>query len=359
MRLSVASSVPLAFALVAASPLVPEEGLQSRDDTVTLSTTEYNNMQYYVQYAASAYCNSEDAAGAHVTCEDGCPDVMANGATVVGSLPNATTLNLEGYVAVDTVREEIVVAFRGSSSLRNWMADLDFIQVSCDYTDGCRVHDGFKDSWDEVSADAFDLVEAAYASYPGYTLVVTGHSLGAAVGTLAAVELRNLGYACDLYTYGSPRVGNLAFAKFVTSQAGAEYRATHYDDPVPRLPPIWASGYYHTSPEYWLESGPNTETEYAISGIEICLGYANTSCNAGTSGLDRTAHSYYFQYMGCSTEEESTEIAIKRDQLESGGTLWARDDISDEQLELRLNNYTIEDIAYSQELSANGTASLL
>lgn len=282
---------------------------------------------------------------------------QANGATVIGSVPNTTVLNMEGYVAVDTVREEIVVAFRGSSSLRNWMADLDFVQVSCDYTEGCLVHDGFKDSWNEVSANIIKYVKQAFATYPDYTLVVTGHSLGAAVGTLAVVELRNLGYASDLYTYGSPRVGNLAFAKYVTSQAGAEYRATHFDDPVPRLPPIWLFGYYHTSPEYWLESGPNTNIDYDISGIDVCLGYANTTCNAGTSGLDGTAHTHYFQYTGCDAASQSTYIPFKkRDQAEDG-KLWTRDDISDEELELRLNNYTSQDVTYSQQLSSNGTAS--
>lgn len=44
-------------------------------------------MKYYVQYSASAYCNSQDAVGALVTCEDGCPEVMANGATIVGVMP--------------------------------------------------------------------------------------------------------------------------------------------------------------------------------------------------------------------------------------------------------------------------------
>ncbi|ROW06221.1 hypothetical protein VMCG_04595 [Cytospora schulzeri] len=317
-------------------------------------------MQYYVQYAASAYCNGEDTVGALVTCEDGCPDVMANGATVVGTVPNTTALNLEGYVAVDTVREEIVVAFRGSSSVRNWMADLDFILVPCDYTEGCWIHDGFKDSWDEVSEYAFDLVKEAYASYPDYTLVVTGHSLGAAVGTLAAVELRNLGYACDLYTYGSPRVGNLAFVEFVTSQAGAEYRVTHYDDPVPRLPPIWLFGYFHTSPEFWLASGPDTNVDYSISGIDTCLGYANTSCNAGTDGFDSTAHTYYFQYMGCDSQDDSTEISFKkRDDFEDGRLLQARDNCSDAELEQRLNMYTSQDVAYVQQLVANGTAPML
>lgn len=257
-------------------------------------------------------------------------------------------------MAVDTVREEIVVAFRGSSSLRNWMADLDFIKVSCDYTAGCKVHDGFKVSWDDISEACFALVEEAFSTYPDYTLVVTGHSLGAAVGTLAAVELRNKGYACDLYTYGSPRVGNLAFVEYVTSQAGAEYRATHYDDPVPRLPPMALFGYFHTSPEFWLASGPSTDDDYTISEIDECVGYANTSCNAGTVGLDTTAHHYYFQYVGCDSETESTaSLFVKKSGR--GSSLWARNDVSDAELEQRLYNYTMEDIAYSKELAADGT----
>lgn len=44
-------------------------------------------MNYYVQYSTSAYCNSQDAIGAQVTCEEGCADVMANGATILGTFP--------------------------------------------------------------------------------------------------------------------------------------------------------------------------------------------------------------------------------------------------------------------------------
>ncbi|KAK7749772.1 hypothetical protein SLS53_000351 [Cytospora paraplurivora] len=262
---------------------------------------------------------------------------------------------VKGYVAVNTVREEIVVAFRGSSSLRNWIADLDFVKVSCDYTAGCKVHDGFKVSWDEISEYCFALVEEAFDAHPNYTLVVTGHSLGAAVGTLAAVELRNKGYACDLYTYGSPRVGNLAFVEYVNSQAGAEYRVTHYDDPVPRLPPMSLFGYFHTSPELWLASGPDTENDYTISEIDICLGHYNTSCNAGTVGLDVEAHRHYFQYVGCGSEADESTVSLSTKRSDDGWSLWARDDVSDAELEQRLYNYTMDDIAYSRELAANGT----
>lgn len=149
-------------------------------------------------------------------------------------------------------------------------------------------------------------------------------------------------------------MGNLAFAEFVTAQAGDEYRATHYDDPVPRLPPI-VLGYYHTSPEYWLEAGPATNIDYTISDIAVCVGYANTSCNAGTGGLDGDAHEYYFQYMGCG--DESNDITLRR-SLEGvpAGVMLPRDDISDEELAEKLTNYTAQDVAFSKELKANGTA---
>lgn len=96
-------------------------------------------------------------------------------------------------MAVDEVRQEIVVAFRGSSDLRNWIADFLFILVEYSYCDDCYVHDGFKQSWDEISSYAMSYVEAAFVTYPDYTLVVTGHSLGAAVATLAGTELRIAG----------------------------------------------------------------------------------------------------------------------------------------------------------------------
>lgn len=155
-----------------------------------------------------------------------------------------------------------------------------------------------------------------------------------------------------MYTVGSPRVGNLAFAQFVTAQAGDEYRATHYDDPVPRLPPI-VFGYYHTSPEYWLEAGPATKINYTIDEIAVCTGYANTDCNAGTSGLDGTAHEYYFQYLSCDTDESNgINLRSTLDSRQDSNST----DISDEELAQKLTNYTLQDISYSKQLADSGLA---
>jgi hypothetical protein len=144
----------------------------------------------------------------------------------------------------------------------------------------------------------------------------------------------------DLYTYGSPRVGNLAFVTFVTNQAGAEYRVTHADDPVPRVPPIVFS-YRHTSPEYWIDP-EDTERTVTASSVVVCQGYSNFNCNAGTSGLDIGAHQWYFEQTGaCPT----------------GGARVRRDgkmNMTDADLETMLNHYAELDILAAKRLHDQG-----
>lgn len=52
--------------------------------------------------------------------------------------------------------------------------------------------------------------------YPTAKLYITGHSMGAAIATLAAIHLQQDGMPVEsLYTFGCPRVGNQAFALYV------------------------------------------------------------------------------------------------------------------------------------------------
>jgi triacylglycerol lipase len=92
----------------------------------------------------------------------------------------------------------IVVSFRGSRTLDTWIANLDFGKDSIDLCSGCEVHGGFWRSWEVVADDITSGIESALAAYPGYTVVFTGHSFGAAIATLGAAQLRNAGYAIEL-----------------------------------------------------------------------------------------------------------------------------------------------------------------
>jgi hypothetical protein len=190
---------------------------------------------------------------------------------------------------------------RGSSSLLNWLANLDYKLQWVSLTPYGQVHAGFLRCWDEISADVFVALAAAALKHPDYRIVATGHSLGGAVATIGAAYLRASGYAVDLYNYGSPRVGNLYFTDFVTNQPGAEYRVTDRNDAVPQLPPI-AWGYSHISPEYWLSGELSTGPTYPLDEIEVCPGPFNISCNGGTDELTLDAlltHAFYFGVITC------------------------------------------------------------
>jgi pimeloyl-ACP methyl ester carboxylesterase len=186
------------------------------------------------------------------------------------------------------------LAFRGSVNIRDFLDDITFAFTECDLVAGCLVHSGFWEAWQNTRAAVLAGVAAALSAHPSYKVVVTGHSLGAAVGTLAAAELRKNGTSADLYNYGSPRLGNDIFANFVSNQTeGVNVRVTHTDDPVPRLPPIWLA-YDHISPEYWIEQGDVIVT---ASDIEVLYGIANIDGNAGQTDFNTTAHAWYFGHI--------------------------------------------------------------
>lgn len=91
-----------------------------------------------------------------------------------------------------------MLSFRGSRTLSTWIANLDFDLSSSILCSGCEVHTGFWKSWETVSAKLKSEIDSAINDYPGYTLVLTGHSFGAALAVLGGTALRNAGYKSNL-----------------------------------------------------------------------------------------------------------------------------------------------------------------
>jgi triacylglycerol lipase len=82
--------------------------------------------------------------------------------------------------------------------------------------------------WDVISEDMERLSE-------GRTVIFTGHSLGAAVATLAFS--RHDDYSAQLYTFGSPRVGNSDYAAVLNFKHRERiFRFRNHNDIVCRHP---------------------------------------------------------------------------------------------------------------------------
>lgn len=85
-------------------------------------------------------------------------------------------------------------------------------------------------------------------------------------------------------------MGNVELAEYITS-LGHNYRVTHTDDIVPRLPPHIV-GYRHSSPEYWITSGDNVTV--TTSNVQVIEGVGSTDGNAGEGSPSTEAHQWYF-----------------------------------------------------------------
>lgn len=105
-----------------------------------------------------------------------------------------------------------------------------------------------------VKNKTIDTVKSLKFLYPTYSVVVTGHSYGAATGQLLAMELKRVGVDVKLYDYGQPRVGDSKYASFVNTEIIEYYRTTHNKDIVPHVPPIDVFGYMHSCREVFENS---------------------------------------------------------------------------------------------------------
>ncbi|KAJ6134015.1 hypothetical protein N7523_000337 [Penicillium sp. IBT 18751x] len=278
--------------------IVPGLALPSPLEARDVPSDELIQFKLWVQYAAASYCEANYAGqvGAKLGCWAGnCPQVEAADTKIVYDFSNTTATDTAGYIAVDNTNKAVILAFRGSYSVRNWIADVEFPYTDPGLCDGCEAEFGFWSSWAVVRDDIMKNLNEVVSANSDYELIVVGHSLGAGVATLAAADIRGRGHpSAKLYAYASPRVANPALAKFITDQNN-NYRFTHTNDPVPKLPLI-AMGYVHVSPEYYITSGNNVTV--TTGDIQVLDGEVNVQGNTGT-GVPTieafSAHHWYFE----------------------------------------------------------------
>jgi predicted lipase len=112
--------------------------------------------------------------------------------------PDDTT----GLIAIDRVAKKIIVSFRGSESLGNFVTNLEFgFENASDICYGYQLPTGFFNDWQVANVSVINAVTQATraAENKGYDVIVTGHSLGAAVATICAAVLRgNYSYPVTL-----------------------------------------------------------------------------------------------------------------------------------------------------------------
>ncbi len=199
---------------------------------------------------------------------------------------------------------ECTVAFRGSKNAMNVLEDLDFFPEAWGGCAGCKVHSGFLADWRSLRAGVRGALEELDCGRKGTTLSITGHSLGASMAALAAFELSGPGpspgdrtYAVSrLYTYGQPRVGNVAFSSAFDARVASvdHWRVVDYRDAVPHLPTsdmLW---------EGWAHSGNEVYYNHtALCSYVSCTQREDVRCSYQWGLLETLSHTCdHCSYLG-------------------------------------------------------------
>ncbi len=134
----------------------------------------------------------------------------------------------EAFVARHPGRALTVLAFRGTESNRPEDLLADLLTGDVTWPGRGRVHVGFARAFEPVRAEIAQALDGGTDR-----LFITGHSLGAAVATLAAADLATL--RPTLITFGSPRAGDAEFARSLDGLTMRRF--VNCCDLVTRIPP--------------------------------------------------------------------------------------------------------------------------
>ncbi|KAK0461200.1 Alpha/Beta hydrolase protein [Desarmillaria tabescens] len=212
-----------------------------RRSVTALSATELASFAPFTQFARAAYCGSD--ALKDWSCGEACDAVSDFEPTLVGGNGNDVQYFFVGYWPSE---DAIVVGHEGTdpTQFESVLTDIDALQDNLDadlfpgVSSDVYVHGGFRDAQAETASEILAEVQSLIASKGTSNLIFVGHSLG---GALA--ELDGLFFALNIpsatikvRTYGTPRVGNAAFAELIDSKTPDFKRINNKHDLIPILP---------------------------------------------------------------------------------------------------------------------------
>ncbi len=133
-------------------------------------------------------------------------------------------------------RNALFLILRGTQTVKEWIRNFSLSLNPYPTSDYGKVHGGFLQTYGAVRENILGTLRAADSRADLY---VAGHSLGAALTTLAVPDIEaNLSRKVSaIYTYGSPRVGDNGFAKAFNRTFGERsFRVANTSDIVTSIP---------------------------------------------------------------------------------------------------------------------------
>jgi hypothetical protein len=228
------AAVCLLIFLAGCAGAIPKD-LQPSLGIVTPQAVDFRELEYYALRSKAAYSPEEE---------------------IRRQFPNTTVvktvepIKIQYFVETDPATKTQTVTVRGTANKLNMRQDAD-VKLVKDSTLGVLLHEGFRDSAQQVLADLRPHL------LKDHSLRLTGHSLGGAVALIVTVYVDREGYKVErLVTFGQPKVTDDK-TNHKYKKARQDYkkitRVVRENDPIPMVPA--RSKYGHVASELILREG--------------------------------------------------------------------------------------------------------
>ncbi|KAI1789472.1 alpha/beta-hydrolase [Ganoderma leucocontextum] len=227
------------LALSASATALP--ALETRAAT-ELSASQLDSYSPFTQFARAAYCASSKLIPWN--CGEACAANADFQPSLTGGDGNDIQLYFVGYWPDQNA---VVVAHQGTDPTQ-FLSDLTDIDIGLENLDSTlfpgvssavQVHSGFADQHAKTATTILGEVKKLLSSSGASTVVAIGHSLGGALAELDAMFFTlNLPSSVHVkaVTYGTPRVGNPAWASLFDTNVSDFVRIDNMKDPIPIVP---------------------------------------------------------------------------------------------------------------------------
>jgi hypothetical protein len=167
---------------------------------------------------------------------------------------NTTRINSE-YVLSDGILNEpstdtqwlfyeegivLYIAFRGSQDIEDWQMDFKINKLIVPFDRDPKIkkdklHQGFLTCYMSIRDKIFDKIKSSGKKI----IIITGHSLGAALATICSLDVKYNFSSLDVtqYSFGTPNVGNSDYAKGYNKHMTQSYFIRNSNDIVTFVPP--------------------------------------------------------------------------------------------------------------------------
>jgi len=153
------------------------------------------------------------------------------GSILLENLPTDTQIH------IGKQKSTIYIVGRGTANMKDALHDLKIWRRKCSFLQNTLIHTGFLQQYEAIRDNLLKELKELL-SEDIKRIVCTGHSLGAALMTIAALDIQLLysDISVESVTFASPRVGSPGFSELFNKTIKKSYRYVFHRDPVTFIP---------------------------------------------------------------------------------------------------------------------------